>query len=106
MKDAGFPAGCTQAMHDAHYNANPETENARMERIERIARQDIITCAQRFCDWLDGLDADQSYTVARLISAGFGWGEKTGVRQTAFWELQGQIEHDYTQWLAEQEGVE
>jgi hypothetical protein len=79
--------------------------NARMDRIEKIARADIVDCTARFKDWLAEYNGDQLELAARMISYSFDQGEPTGKRQCAFWACQGLIEADYRAYLDEQESV-
>ena len=82
---------------------DPAAENERQERLEELARAEVLRCDDRFADWLKNAAGDQLEDAARLIAASFELGERTGRVQCAFWTLQGRILADYTAHRVEQE---
>ena len=108
MNRYATPPGLTRSSSPPEYPEPTADEiNARMDRVEKLARAEIVACADRFVDWLSHprQDDDQLLTVARLASYTFDLGEPTGRRQTAYWEMQGLLVHDYAQYLNEQVDV-
>ena len=95
--------GLTLSSSPPERTPDPAAENARQERIEELAREEVLLCDDRFADWLKNADGDQLYDAARLIAASFDLGERTGRVQCAFWTLQGRILADYTAWRMEQD---
>ena len=95
--------GLTLSSSPPECTPDPAAENARQERIEELARAEVLRCDDRFADWLKNAAGDQLEDAARLIAASFDLGERTGRVQCAFWTLQGRILADYTAWRMEQD---
>ena len=61
----GYPDGCTQAMHDAHYNPTHDA-NAVQREVEDRAEEEVRTCAQEFVEWL--MEREDISDLSRMIS--------------------------------------
>ena len=62
---SGYPDGCTQTMHDAHYNPTHDA-NAVQCAVEARAEEEVRTCAQPFVDWL--MDRGDISDLSRMIA--------------------------------------
>jgi hypothetical protein len=101
------PGLCLSSSPPEYPEPTADEINARMERVEELARAEIVACADRFVDWLasERQDDDQLLTAAKMVSYTFDLGEMTGERQCAMWTAQGRILADYTTYLNEQVDV-
>ena len=62
-----LPDSCTQAMHDAAYQAYTDKQaNAIQREVEYRAEEEVASCAQLFVDWL--MDRADISDLSRMIS--------------------------------------
>lgn len=60
-----YPAGTTQAMHDAAFDLAPASDRAIDERAEELAREDFDNWSADALDWLtnDAMDSQVDYVI-------------------------------------------
>ena len=95
--------GLTLSSSPPEFLDDPDAANAAEERVEEMARQEILRTDPRFTEWFtehtDG--ADHTVALCRLFANLMETARPE--KQLAVWQLQGQIVRDYQDYRIWQE---